>query len=208
MVDRFSASAQRVLGNSLAFAREFGHTYIGTEHILLAILSDKSSPASKMLVSFGVNEEKTRNLITDSSGKGERSADCVSDMTPITKEVIEESARLAEREGGSEVTTLIILLSMLKSKNSTAVKLLTSQGCKVSDICRELENKNKIETAETPRSQVKKAHKFEERLPTHERFARNLTAEAEKKAFDPVIGRESETERIMRILIRRRKNNP
>ncbi|MBR3715945.1 MAG: Clp protease N-terminal domain-containing protein, partial [Clostridia bacterium] len=86
MVDRFSVSAQRVLSNSLAFARELGHTYIGTEHILLAILNEKSSSAYKLLSSIGIKEEKTRQLIVEFAGKGERSADCVSDMTPLTKE--------------------------------------------------------------------------------------------------------------------------
>ncbi|MBP3333809.1 MAG: ATP-dependent Clp protease ATP-binding subunit [Clostridia bacterium] len=207
MVDRFSVSAQRVLSNSLAFARELGHTYIGTEHILLAILNEKSSLAYKFLSSLGIKEEKTRQLIVEFAGKGERSADCVSDMTPLTKEVIEQSARIAEKEGESEVTTEIILFAIANTKSSTAVKLLSSQGCKVSDLCRILEEKRQS-VSESSAPQAKKVRRFEERMPNLERFARNITLEAEQKAFDPVIGREAETERIMRILIRRTKNNP
>ncbi len=208
MVDRFSISAQRVLSASLAFAREFGHTYIGTEHILLAILNEKSSSASKLLFSLGIREEKTRQLITEFAGKGERSADCVSDMTPLTKEVIEQSARIAEKEGESEVTTEIILFAMIKAKNSTAVKLLSSQGCKINELSRDLEARTSCESTESTHPQSKRSRKPEERLPNLERFARNITSQAQQKAFDPVIGRESETERIMRILIRRTKNNP
>ena len=99
MVDRFSPSAQRILNNSLAFARELGHSYIGTEHILLAMLNYKSSPVSRILTSHGASEEKTYQKITDLVGKGERSADCVSDMTPITRSVIAEAAKIAEKEG-------------------------------------------------------------------------------------------------------------
>ena len=64
MVDRFSPSAQRILSSSLAFAREFGHSYIGSEHILLAMLSDKGSYVSRILTSHGAKEEKTRRQIT------------------------------------------------------------------------------------------------------------------------------------------------
>ena len=208
MVDRFSISAQRVLSSSLAFAREFGHTYIGTEHILLAILNEKSSSASKFLFSLGIREEKTRQLVIEFTGKGERSADCVSDMTPITKGVIEQSARIAEKEGESEVTTEIILFAIIKAKNSTAVKLLSSQGCKINELSRDLEARISCENTESAHSQTKRFRKSEERLVNLERFAQNITSQAEQKAFDPLIGREAETERIMRILIRRTKNNP
>ena len=208
MVDRFSPSAQRILNNSLAFARELGHSYIGTEHILLAMLNYKSSPVSRILTSHGASEEKTYQKITDLVGKGERSADCVSDMTPITRSVIAEAAKIAEKEGEGEVSDIIILLALIKAKNATAVKLLSSQGCKVNELCRELEVKVKQSGAEHNSSQTKRSLKTEERLPNLEKFARNLTAEAVKSSFDPVIGRESETARIMRILIRRTKNNP
>ncbi|MBQ1226244.1 MAG: ATP-dependent Clp protease ATP-binding subunit, partial [Clostridia bacterium] len=208
MVDRFSPSAQRILNNSLAFARELGHSYIGTEHILLAMLNYKSSPVSRILTSHGASEEKTYQKITDLVGKGERSADCVSDMTPITRSVIAEAAKIAEKEGESEVSDIMILLALIKAKNATAVKLLSSQGCKVNELCRELEVKVKQSGAEHTFLGSKKAAKIEERLPNLEKFARNLTAEAVKSSFDPVIGRESETARIMRILIRRTKNNP
>ena len=208
MVDRFSPSAQRILNNSLAFARELGHSYIGTEHILLAMLNYKSSPVSRILTSHGASEEKTYQKITDLVGKGERSADCVSDMTPITRSVIAEAAKIAEKEGEGEVSDIIILLALIKAKNATAVKLLSSQGCKVSELCRELEVKVKQSGVEHNSSQTKRSLKTEERLPNLEKFARNLTAEAVKSSFDPVIGRESETARIMRILIRRTKNNP
>ncbi len=208
MVDRFSPSAQRILSSSLAFAREFGHSYIGSEHILLAMLSDKGSSVSRILTSHGAKEEKTRRQITDCVGKGERSADCVSDMTPVTRDIIAESAKIAEKEGSGEVTDIILLFALIRAKNSTAVKLLSAQGCKVNELSRELELKVRSDSAEHSSVQSKRVPKAEERLPNLEKFARNLTAEAEKSPFDPVIGRESETERIMRILIRRTKNNP
>ncbi len=208
MTDKFSMSAQKILGLSLAFAREFGHTYIGTEHILLAFLCEKDTLSEKLLKSSGADLDRTRQLITEVSGKGARSADSVTDVTPLAKQVIENSARLAEKEGESEVSTENIFLSLLKEKNSTAVKLLCAQGCRISEILKELDGHTNVEVIESSRAQSKKVRKNDEKMPGLQRYAQNITAEALCKEFDPLIGRENEICRIMRILIRRTKNNP
>ncbi len=208
MTDKFSMSAQKILGLSLAFAREFGHTYIGTEHILLALLCEKDTLPEKLLKNAGADLDKTRRLVAEVSGKGSRSADSVTDVTPSAKQVIENSARLAEKEGHSEVSAENIFSSLLKEKNSSAIKLLTSQGCRIADITKELEGHINAESYDNLRSQNKKARKGDEKMPGLQRFAQNITSEVKCKEFDPLIGREGEICRIMRILIRRTKNNP
>ncbi len=208
MIDKFSMSAQKILGLSLAFARELGHTYIGSEHILLAFLCEKDSFHQKLLSSAGADLAHTRSIITENTGNGSREAECVTDVTPTARRIIENSALIAEKEGRSEVSDNNIFSALIKEKSSTAMRLLDAQGCCISDISKETESTNHSESSEPPRTQNKKTRKNDERMPCLQRYARNMTDEDECKNCDPLIGRDAETDRTMRILIRRTKNNP
>lgn len=208
MTEKFSLSAQKILSLSLAFARDLGHTYIGSEHILLAFLCEKDTFHERLLTGAGADLAKTRALITQKTGSGPRGADCVTSVTPNARQIIENSARYAEKDGLCEVSAENIFSALMKEKNSSAIRLLDAQGCKIYDITKELEAKNACESGESSRAQSKKIRKGDERMPSLQRYAKNMTEDEQCKVCDPLIGREKETDRIIRILIRRTKNNP
>ena len=206
MTDRFSPGAQRVLSCSLAFARELGHSYLGSEHILLALFEEKDSFAFKRLSLCGANAEKTKNLLIQSVGKGTRSADCVTDVTPSARKIIESSAANAEKRYSENISTDDIFYALISEKSSTAMRLLSLQGCRTSELSKDIcENKVVQEPNDFAKKKIKKS---DERLPGLMRFAKNISEEAENASFDPLIGREKEINRILQILARRSKNNP
>jgi len=94
MSSRFTAKAQSALDASLSFAREMGHTYIGTEHLLLGLLSVGDSMGGRILINNGVELDRVKAKIKESIGTGSESSVRAVDMTPMTKRVIEESARI------------------------------------------------------------------------------------------------------------------
>ena len=206
MTDRFSLGAQRVLSGALAFAREFGHSYLGSEHILLALFEEKESIAYKRLTLCGASAEKTKNHLMQNIGKGERSADCVTDVTPNARKIIESSAASAEKRFSDEISSDDLFYALINEKNTGAMRLLSIQGCKIGELSKDL-YEARIAQESTDFSK-KKNKKSEERMPGLMRFAKNISEEAESSSFDPLIGRENEICRIMQILARRTKNNP
>ena len=93
MTNRFTQAAQNALNRALHYARELGHTYIGSEHILLGLITETGSVAAKLLEARGVDLEKSREIIISKiSGVGDKSAVTPADMTPRTKRIIENSA--------------------------------------------------------------------------------------------------------------------
>ncbi len=207
MTCKFSLGAQKILGLSLALSRELGHTFIGSEHILLAFLCDKGSRCERILIGAGADFEKTRDLIIRRTGRGERSADCVQEVSENARRIIENAYVTAEKEGEREVSTDTLFSCLIKESRSAAQRILTDQGCRLSEISERIGDSLPTECAESAKVS-KKSKKSEERLPTLQKFAQNISSAAKSSEFDPLIGREREIERVMRILMRRTKNNP
>ena len=196
-------------------ARTLGHTYIGTEHILLGLLSVENGVASKLLTNRGVTFEKTRELVSEIAGTGEPSDVGPGDMTPRTKRLIEIAARESMRLGQNYIGTEHILLAMLNEPDCVGIKLLSLQNVTTSDIAEDLTAFFRESTASTGGEETASAFSGE-RAGTSgkdggtmlDQYGRNLTALAREGKIDPVIGRETETERVVQILSRRTKNNP
>ena len=215
MPNRFTKAASDVLNNAMSNARTLGHTYIGTEHILLGLLSVENGVASKLLTNRGVTFEKTRELVSEIAGTGEPSDVGPGDMTPRTKRLIEIAARESMRLGQNYIGTEHILLAMLNEPDCVGIKLLSLQNVTTSDIAEDLTAFFRESTASTGGEETASAFSGE-RAGTSgkdggtmlDQYGRNLTALAREGKIDPVIGRETETERVVQILSRRTKNNP
>ena len=211
MKSKFTQMAQSTLGNALSFAREFGHTYIGSEHLLLGLLSVSDSSASRFLYERGVDTERLREVICRIAGTSIPTALMPSDMTPKTKKIIEESAAISQKYGQSYIGTEHMLLAILEERDCVAVKMLDSLGIRTSDIRQDivafLESLSEISPAlrdedeGSPKGALRNA-------PILAKYGRDLTALAESGKLDPIIGRESECDRVIQILCRRSKNNP
>ncbi len=213
MNNRFTQKAQHALTQALATAQEMGHTYVGTEHILMGLLLTDDSIACRILNERGVNTESTRELIASSVGTGAPSTVSAADMTPMTKKVIEESSFASSRMSHNYIGTEHLLLAIISETESFANKLIRAQNASVSDIKNDLfeyfgagfeEERNEG----TQKSASKNEKDSIPGAPTLSKFGTNLCKLAKEGRIDPIIGRDAETERVIQILSRRTKNNP
>ena len=199
---KFTAKAQNVLNLALVFAREMGHTYIGTEHILLGLLSEEESIAGSVLKSCGIDYDTARAIVEKSAGLGDPTEISPSDMTPMTKKIIEESAKEAQKTKSAYIGTEHILSSLLSESECFGYKTIMSAGGNIVRI------KSSLHPFCTDRKNGDKGSKTEvEGAPVLSKYGKNLIKTALSGILDPVIGREAETERLMQILTRRTKNN-
>ncbi len=238
MTNRFTERAQNALNGALREASSLGHTYIGSEHLLLGLLSEGEGIAAKLLHARGADTQKLREAVTELSGVGSESRVSPADMTPRVRKIILDSAAEASRNGQSYVGTEHLLLALLEEPGCVAVRLLESTGASVDQLKRDVgrflassphnrsgdvyeEGKGDAERSlhggESGRShhggRRQEADAGSEGkqipgMPTLSKYGRDLTAKAAAGKLDPVIGREAETDRVIRILSRRQKNNP
>ena len=126
--NKFTPTAKNVLKSASSEAGALGHTYIGTEHLLLAMTKDNESVGGGILLSKGIEYEALKKLICEISGTGERTAPDSSDMSPALRRVIEGSSGVAEKYGHTLIGTEDLLLAMILEKESVAVKLMIAQN--------------------------------------------------------------------------------
>ncbi|MBR2343054.1 MAG: ATP-dependent Clp protease ATP-binding subunit [Clostridia bacterium] len=201
MGKRFTEKAERALNGSIRIAEDYGHTYIGTEHILLSLLEEDFSSASFILRKNGATRERIKSAIKEYSGTGAKSSLTPKDMTPRCRRILEAAYDSAGRHSGGIIGTEHILLALVEERDSVAIKLLRSIGADLGSIKDELYTILKV-----------KESKSEKTDKTHgaaiKQYGRNMTELARAGSFDPVIGRDRETERVIRVLARKNKNNP
>ena len=204
---RFTKKAQNVLNRALTYAREMGHTYIGSEHLLLGLIGEEDSVASKLLTERGIGFDKIKAAVESFAGVGTMSDVSAADMTPRTKHIIESSANEALRLSQSYIGTEHILLALIGESDSVAVKLLKECDVSAADIKNDIQNYlgGQRESGTSPKSETEKKNS---NTPTLSQHGRDLSALAKEGKIDPIIGRDTETERVIQILSRRTKNNP
>ena len=205
---RFSAEAERVLRGAQAAAGELGHGYVGCEHLLLAMLREDHGAAGRALQEAGVSEEEMRTLVTRELGRGMAELAPVQGLSPHARCAVELAAGEAARSGSGEIEAGHLLLGMLRDGGNMAVRLLSRADVDVrrlyGDTVRRM-NESPRRTA-APEGRLTRGEGRASRQLAE--FTRDLTAMARAGQLDPVIGREAELERMIRILTRRTKNNP
>ncbi len=204
--NNFTQKANDILNLAIKAAENFGHTYIGSEHILIGVLKENTSYGAQLLSEKGVTLDKVEDLIKESTGAGNPTALSPNDFTPTAKRVLEVSFQLARGMRNSFVGTEHLLLALLRESDSGAVKLLNACGVDAESFTEELVNDLSKPNAEFRGS--KNAKKGKSSTPTLDEFGTDLTEKAQNGGIDPVIGRETEIERVIQILSRRTKNNP
>ncbi len=209
MTGKFSQSAQNALQSALEAARELGHTYIGSEHLLLGLLAEPDSAASRLLASRGVAREGVRARVIELSGKGEKSFVTAKDLTPRAKSLIENAFASAREQNRAIIGTEHLLLALVGDGDSVAAKILMSEGASPAELraeCSALVSGNFAAAPSDKRNREKRRGDAEG--GALKSYGRDLTALAREGKLDPLIGRGEELERIMQILSRRGKNNP
>ena len=209
MSNKFTPKAQYALNAALAYASDLGHSYIGSEHLLLGLLSTQDCAASKLLATRGAKLDSVKSTVIEITGMGSPEPVSPSDMTPRTKKIIEGSASRSIQSGHTYIGTEHILGAMLGEKDCVAVRILESLGVSVSELRNDLDS---YLSSSPQSSAIKRANQENERTKSEKspilQYGRDLTDMARRGRIDPIIGRDRETERVIQILSRRTKNNP
>ncbi len=209
MSNKFTQKAQYALNAALSFASDLGHSYIGSEHLLLGLLSTPDSAAAKMLAFRGARLDAVKATIVEITGTGSPEPISPSDMTPRTKKIIEGSAYRSMQSGHSYIGTEHLLLSLCSDRDCVAVRILESLGVSHTELISDVEGY--LDSSPVKNASKQSAKDQDQTKGTKNvllQFGRDLTEYARKNRLDPIIGRESETERVIQILSRRTKNNP
>ena len=201
----FTTKANEVLNLAIKSAETYGHNYIGTEHILIGLLStDSTVPA---LTNNGVTYEGVDRLIREEIGVGNPTSLTPDDFTPRAKRIIEISFQIARTMRNSYVSVEHILAALLKEEDSYAVKFINELGTDSQRILDDLITDLSSNSYDSNQQSGSKK-KGKSKTPTLDEFGKNLTELAKQGKIDPVIGREKEIKRVIQILSRRNKNNP
>ncbi len=211
MADRFTKKAKEAIELAVDAAEEFGHPYVGTEHLLLGLIREGSGTAAKVLARHGVREENTvtliRKLIAPASPVEVADPE---GYTPKARKIIQHSYMEAMHAKSNLIGTEHILLSLLKENDSVAMRLLNTMQIDVRKIYVDIfvamgQDNDKIKEQAQNYNKEKKGGKS---TPTLDQYGRDMTDLAREGKLDPVIGRTMEIDRVIQILSRRTKNNP
>ena len=206
--DRLTQSAKTAIELSQQFAAEFGHNYVGSEHLLLGLIKEGTGVAAKVLRDNGIDEQMVRELIERRSGMGHGGEIPPQGLTPRAKRAIEIAAAESTQMGHNYIGSEHLLMGLVREYNCAAAEILRLTGADLNKIYTDIINIFKSEDHKQRKAAtVGKSGKKNE-TKTLDEFSRDLTEAARLGKLDPVIGRDKEIERVMQILSRRSKNNP
>ncbi len=202
----FTQKANSALNSAISSAENFGHTYVGSEHILLGLLSESGGMAYTALTARKVTFGDVESIIRNSIGVGSPTVLSPNDFTPRAKNIIDTAILQGKGMGHSYIGTEHILMGIIREGTGAATEILSQLGIQPQDLLGD------ITTALGSNSSGGKVRSNKEKeksgAPTLEQYGRDLTLMANQGRIDPVIGRENEIERVIQILSRRTKNNP
>ncbi len=208
----FTEKANTALNLAIESAEALGHTYIGTEHIVLGLLQEGTGVAASVLGARGVTAVQYQQKIVESESSGQRTRLSPEDFTPRAKKAMEMAVAEAAVLQHGYVGTEHILIAVLRDESSVAVRLIAALGARPDELMRDIGKAIGASPAQTAsegiRGGASSSAKGPGKTPTLDQFGRDLTAMAKEGKLDPVIGRGKEIERVIQILSRRTKNNP
>lgn len=205
MMQRFTDDAQRVLSFAQEAALELGHDYVGTEHVLIGLTKVKNGVAAKALEELGIVTEDVFEAVEEQVGRGNKKATSIY-MTPRVKHVLELAIQVANRMNHNYVGTEHILLGLLSDGGGVAVGILRAMNIRTDDIVEAIRHILGSNTNGNDNGQEGVSHNGD--LGDLTDFATDLNESAKQGKIDPVIGRDTEIQRVIQILSRRTKNNP
>ena len=205
MMQRFTDDAQRVLSFAQEAALELGHDYVGTEHVLIGLTKVKNGVAAKALEELGIVTEDIFEAVEDQVGCGNKKATSIY-MTPRVKHVLELAVQVANRMNHNYVGTEHILLGLLSDGGGVAVGILRAMNIRTDDIVEAIRHILGFSTNGNHSGQEGANNNGD--LGELTDFSTDLNESAKQGKIDPVIGRDTEIQRVIQILSRRTKNNP
>ncbi|MFK4082668.1 ATP-dependent Clp protease ATP-binding subunit [Kribbella sp. NPDC020789] len=208
MFERFTDRARRVVVLAQEEARMLSHNYIGTEHILLGLIHEGEGVAAKALESLGISLEAVRSQVEEIIGQGQQAPSGHIPFTPRAKKVLELSLREALQLGHNYIGTEHILLGLIREGEGVAAQVLVKLGADLNKVRQQVIQLLSGYQGKEPTTSGAPTEGAPSSSLVLDQFGRNYTQSAREAKLDPVIGRESEIERVMQVLSRRTKNNP
>ena len=205
MMQRFTDDAQKVLTLAQEAALELGHDYVGTEHVLIGLTKVKNSVAAKALEEVGIVTEDIFEAVEDNVGRGNKKATSIY-MTPRVKYVLELAVQMSNRMNHNYVGTEHILLGLLSDGSGVAAAILQSMNVRTNDVVDAI--RNILGSNSKGHNDGQEGSNGDGELGDLSDFATDLNEYAKQGKIDPVIGRDTEIQRVIQILSRRTKNNP
>ena len=202
--DRFTEGAKKALALAQESAKQLGHNYVGSEHLLMGLIREGDGAAAKALYRFGVSEADVAAKSEAIVGRGDYHFTDRFGSTPRTKKILELSLYEAKLHKNNYIGTEHILLAMLSEQGCVAVRILSELGVDLSSLKKQIEQGLSGDQAAEPKSETGAPQE----TPTLDRYSADITRLARNGELDPVIGRSEEIQRIIQILSRRTKNNP
>ena len=198
--ESFTEKSREILKNAISAAGKLGHTYVGSEHLLLSMLEVSNSAAHTILIKNGITRRGVENRISSLIGKGTPCRLDFDDFTPTAIKITNGAVTLASNFGCRLAGSEHLLTMLLRQSECCAVTILKEFSKNLSKIYNDCSMAHKNEISFVNRSRDK--------LPKLERFAKELTRQSQTKKFDPLLCRDKEISELIRILSRRTKNNP
>ena len=205
MMQRFTDDAQRVLSFAQEAALELGHDYVGTEHVLIGLTKVKNGVAAKALEELNIVTEDIFEAVEEQVGRGNKKATSIY-MTPRVKHVLELAVQVANRMNHNYVGTEHILLGLLSDGGGVAVGILRAMNIRTDDIVEAI--RHILGSSSNGDHSGQEGANNNGDLGELTDFATDLNESAKQGKIDPVIGRDTEIQRVIQILSRRTKNNP
>lgn len=205
MMQRFTDDAQRVLSLAQEAALELGHDYVGTEHVLIGLTKVKNGVAAKALEELGLVTEDIFEAVEEHVGRGNKKATSIY-MTPRVKHVLELAIQVANHMNHNYVGTEHILLGLLSDGSGVAVAILRAMNIRSNDAVEAIRSILGLNKGSNNGGQ--EGINSNNDLGELSDFATDLNESAKQGKIDPVIGRDTEIQRVIQILSRRTKNNP
>lgn len=202
----FTEKANIALNLAIKCAEQFGHNYVGSEHILYGLIKEGTGVAATVFSDLDVKTEDVENFLKTEIGLGKSTTALTpDDFTPRTKRILQVAFIKARSMGHNYVGTEHLLLAILDERESYAVRILASLDLTADGIVEKIsENFREFDSKDDSQEDTRR----NKRTRALERFGKDLTKLAKEGKIDPVIGRNEEIERVIQILSRRTKNNP
>ncbi len=207
----FTQKAQNSLEKAVRVASEMGHTCVGSEHLLLGLMSEEDGIAARALAEKGVEYDETKSILAENEQTGDPTNLTAANLTPRTKRIIENAARIAVGMGHGYIGTEHLLLSLCEENGCFANQLIEAQNVSTEEVKKAVLELlgSSSSSPETENETVQsKSDPDLKNAPTLAKYGRNLCRMAKEGKIDPIIGRDNETARVIQILSRRTKNNP
>ncbi|MGK7913087.1 MAG: ATP-dependent Clp protease ATP-binding subunit [Synechococcus sp.] len=212
MFERFTKSAIAAIVAAQEEARRQGQGFVGTEQLLLGVLSSDDSKASKALEEAGITLAIARQKIEETLGRGDAFSPAEIPITPKAKEALEEALHQARQMGQPHVSVEHVLLGLLASEKSIAAQTIVNLGANPDELrakmLRELAETRPVPAGGGDSNPEERRNRSQNDQSMLAEFSTDLTQLAKDGKLDPIVGRDTEIARVMQILSRRTKNNP